>query len=295
MIRWGGESIRKRVIPGLLLLAFPALLFAQETPSSTTPALFSLEVSPGLDIPLGASSPVFGMGGAMRLGVDYRLPVFPLVYFSGGLGYDYDTANGAPLSVSVTDASLGTGLRYDFTPSLSATIGASGGYFFSFLNASATSGGNPFVSVEAGMQFLPGPWHVKVAASYVYDFGLYNGLNASVGMSYDVAPSPGTTPVNVQPRPPVKVLPLNKATGPRFALVIGNGAYAHVTAAPQSAHRRKRYGGRAQKPGIHGRSSRERRLYRDGKRRGAIRQHAVPVSRHRGLFLLSRARRAIQQ
>jgi hypothetical protein len=193
----------KRFVFGLILLGMPALIFAQAqsteavtkrlySPPTQAPALFSLQLAPGVDIPLGASSQVFGVGGGVRFEAEYRLPSLPLVYVSGGLGYDYDAANFIPQSVSVASASLGSGLRFDLLPWLSATAGISGGYFFSFLNDFSKSGGNPFVSAEAGVILLPSPWHVNVGVAYLYYFGLYSGLSASIGLSYDFAPSRAT-------------------------------------------------------------------------------------------------------
>ncbi len=211
----------KRLSFVLLLIGLPALMFAQvqstevaakvTSPPSQSLSLLSVQVAPGVSVPLGASSPVFGLGGGIRFGVDYRLPSLPLVYLSGGLGYDYATATGgASLSASVTSASLGTGLRFDLLPWLSATVGISGGYFFSFLNDLSASGGNPFTSADAGVILLPGPWHVSVGASYDYYYGLYSGLSASVGLSYDFAPSSATTSVRMLQPPPVKAQPLNE-------------------------------------------------------------------------------------
>ena len=206
----------KRFARGLLLLGLPALLYAQVQQSAAVtkvdsqPAqslsLLSLQLAPGLEIPVGASSQTFGMGGGMRLGAEYRLPFLPLIYFSGDLGYDYDTATGGvPLSVSVTSLSLGGGLRMDLVPWLAATAGFSGGYFFSFLNDFSTSGGNPFVSARAGLIFLPGSWHISVGASYNYYFGLYSGLSASAGLVYDLA-----SPVRGPPRYCSNSLPRNR-------------------------------------------------------------------------------------
>ena len=89
----------------------------------------------------------------------------------------------------MTSVSLGGGLRFDLLSWLSATVGVSGGYFFSFLNDFSTSGGNPFVSAEAGVILLPSPWHVSVGASYRYYFGLYSGLSAFIGLSMTLLPS----------------------------------------------------------------------------------------------------------
>lgn len=82
----------KRFLIGLLLFGLPGLICAQAqlspaaakviAPSAQTLSLWSLDVTPGLDIPLGASSPVFGLGGSVLIELEYRLPFLPLAYFS---------------------------------------------------------------------------------------------------------------------------------------------------------------------------------------------------------------------
>jgi tetratricopeptide (TPR) repeat protein len=203
-----GYRMRARAIPGFLLLLWPALIFAQASAPSKTPSALSLYLSPGVDFPLGASSTVYGLGGSMRFGAEYRLPFLPLLYASGGIGYNYDTANGVPLTVSVTSAGIGGGIRYDFLPWLTASVGVSGGYFYSFLNDFSTMGGNPFLIADAGLAFLPGPLRVTVGASYLSYFGLYSGLSASLGLSYDFARASAAA-VKVQQQLPVKPQPLN--------------------------------------------------------------------------------------
>jgi hypothetical protein len=188
----------------LLLVGLPALMFAEvqstevaaevTSPPSQTLSLLSMQVTPGLTIPLGASTQLFETGVSLYLGVQYRLPFLPLVYVSGGLGLDGDFVRAnVPMWVSVISASLGSGLRFDLLPWLSATVGISGGYFFSFLSTFSAYSPNPFISTEAGVILLSGPWHVSVGASFDYHFGLYSGLIASIGLSYDFAPSGGTT------------------------------------------------------------------------------------------------------
>ncbi len=206
----GGEPIKNRSLLVVLLLATPTLLLAQATIPAKTPPLLSLHIAPGLNVPQGESSALFGAGGSIRFKAEYRLPFLPLIFVSGGLGYDYLKAIMIPLSVSVTSVSLGSGLRYDLTPWLSATGGISGGYFYSFLSDLSTSGGNSFVSLEAGLILMPSPLHVCVGASFFYYSGLYGGLGVSIGLSYDVAPSSAKIPVKKQQSPPVKAPPLNK-------------------------------------------------------------------------------------
>ena len=169
----------------------------------------SLQLASAVGIPLGASSSVFGLGGSAQFGAEYRLPFLPLLYLSGGLDYSYDTANGISQTISVTSGSFGGGLRFDFLPWLSATVGISGGYFFGFFNDFSNSGSNPFVSADAEAFLLPGPLHVSIGASYLCYLGLYSGLEASVGVSYELGASTGTTPVIQQPLP-VKAQPLNQ-------------------------------------------------------------------------------------
>jgi hypothetical protein len=109
--------MKRRVIFGLLQLALPTLLIAEIASPQQTPSLLSLQLTPALDVPLGARSAVFGAAGGIRFGAGYRLPFPPMVYVSGGLGYDYVTATGGvTLSASVTSLSLGGGLRFDLLP-----------------------------------------------------------------------------------------------------------------------------------------------------------------------------------
>ncbi len=153
---------------------------------------------PGLDLPLGDSSAVFGMGGTAFVGMQYALPTLPL-FFAGSLGYDYDSLNGGvPFSVSVTSANIGAGLIFAVAPWLTFQTGVSGGYSFSFMSDFSASGGAPFVAADAGIVLLPGPFHVDVGASYRYYFDLYGGIDAFIGASYDLTPASPTAPARPQ-------------------------------------------------------------------------------------------------
>lgn len=207
----------KALLSGLLLVSMAELSFADaQLPADgaasggKTPALFSLQLTPGIDIPLGESASVFGLGAGLALGMQYRLPFLPLLYVSGGLGYSYDTANGVPRSVSVFSGSLGGGLRFDPMPWLSAGIGLSAGYFGCALSDSSTVGGNPFVSADVNVVFLPGSWHFTLGASYRYLFKFYNGMAATIGISFDLPSGTAGSGLGtrVQERTPAKAEPL---------------------------------------------------------------------------------------
>jgi tetratricopeptide (TPR) repeat protein len=189
----------KRLVFFFFVLA-AASLFGQSRIPAVGPSQLSVELRPGVDVPLGDSAAVFGIGGTALLGVQYRLPSSP-IFIEGSLGYDYDTVTqGIPLSVSIASASMGAGLRFPVIPWLTVQAGLSGGYAYSFLSDLSASAGNPFVSVDASLVLLSSQWHIELGASYRYYLALYSGLQASAGISYDIPARAHVTPApRVQP------------------------------------------------------------------------------------------------
>ena len=170
----------------LILVLAGGSLFAQSQQAANSEPGLSVYLGPGVDIPLGDSSPVFGIGGTARLGLQYRLPSSP-IFVSGSLGYAYESVTqGIPLSMSLASASMGAGLNFPVLPWLSVQAGISGGYAYSLLSDLTASGGDPFVSVDAALRLLSSQWHVDVGASYRYYLALYNGLEVYAGVSYDI-------------------------------------------------------------------------------------------------------------
>jgi hypothetical protein len=205
------------LLVGLATLFFPAFLIAQASPNNggQTTVLesprFSLDLRPAFDAPLGPSGSVFGVGGSIFLGAQYRLPSLPL-YFCGGIGYDYDAVDIVPLSVSVTSASLGSGLRFKIVPWMDFEVEIGGGYYYCFINDLSATSSNPFVGGSAGFLFLPGPLHVCVGTTYRYYLGLYNGIAGFAGVSYDLIESMKSA---TRQNPATKVQPLKgESTGP---------------------------------------------------------------------------------
>jgi tetratricopeptide (TPR) repeat protein len=203
-------SRRKRLFLAFLLAA--AALSGDVQRPATAASQFTLHLIPGIYfLPMGESASYFGLGGSVLLGAQYRLPFLPIVFVSADLGYDYQAAaTGIPLSVSVAAASLGAGLKYNLAPWVAVEAGISGGYFFGFLNDLSASGGNPFVSGDLGISFLPGRLHINLVGSYVYYFGLYNGFRGSAGISYDLVPGGPASPAKIQEKAPAKPQPLNE-------------------------------------------------------------------------------------
>lgn len=172
-----------------LLVLVAASLQGQGQRIVADPSRLSVELSPGVDLPLGDSAPVFGVGGTATLSVQYRLPSSP-IFISGSLGYDYDSVTqGIPVTLSIASASVGAGLKFPLIPWLAVQAGISAGYSYSFLSDLSASGGDPFVSLNAGVVLLSSQWHLDLGASYRYYLALYSGLEAYAGISYDI-PAP---------------------------------------------------------------------------------------------------------
>jgi tetratricopeptide (TPR) repeat protein len=175
-----------------------------------TPARFSVRLRPGIDIGFNESQneQIWAMGGSVLLGAEYVLPFLPFVFVSGDLGYDFHYTILGPPFVSVTSASVGTGIRLGLFPWLSWDWGVSGGYFYGFLNDFSASGGNPFFDIGMEIEILPGPLHVSLGYVYRKYVGLESGVRFMGGVSYDLdAGSPVT--VKTPEKPAAKPQPLD--------------------------------------------------------------------------------------
>ncbi|MGA2611867.1 MAG: tetratricopeptide repeat protein [Spirochaetia bacterium] len=202
--------MRKLILFVLILCA--ATLFGedQKAPGVVgSSSQLSLQLSPAVGIPVGPSGSVFSVGGSVLAGAQFKLPS-QRWFLSGAFDYDYHGATGGTkLSVSSVALSVGAGIGFPLAPWATLQGGLSTGYFYSFLSDSSASGGNPFISVGAGMLFLPGPLHFSLGTSFDYYFGLYSGMKASVGISYDViGAAKSVTPPKTEEKPVEKPQPL---------------------------------------------------------------------------------------
>ncbi len=212
------SRMKKPILVFFAFLLTAASLFGEDQQPARAASDFSLQFSPGVDIPMAESSSFFGTGGSVLLGVQYRLPSPPW-FVSGALGYDYDPAPaGVPLYVSVGSVALGIGMRFDIAPWLALEAGVLGGYFFSFLSDSSASDGNPCILVHAGILLLPSPLHFSLGASFRSYLGLYTGIAASAGLSYDF-PAGSAAPERIQENPPARPQTLNEETATPSASV----------------------------------------------------------------------------
>ena len=204
----------------LLLVGVSGFCQSSEKPG---PGGFSLAVSPSFDIPLFADATLYKVGAGAKIEADYRLPSLPLLFFGAHLGYSYVpldlTYN--PAAVSLINAGLDGGIRFDLLEKLALRAQASGGYFYGLVHdGSGTGGDNPFVSagVSASWAIIPA-FSLGLGASYRHFFGLYNDCAVSLGATYAfgaASAEPRQPKVPKEPKEPVQKKPAPlKAEAPK--------------------------------------------------------------------------------
>jgi tetratricopeptide (TPR) repeat protein len=148
-------------------------------------SLFSLSLTPRFTIPLGRDTAVYSFGGGADFEAEYRMPFLPILFLGVGLGYSFVPLQ-AVTSISLFDAGLAAGFRFDLLPSLSVRAYGSGGYFYAFMNDGTGRGGaNPVAAGGADISWAITPaLGIGLGATYRYYFGFYNDLAVTLGMSY---------------------------------------------------------------------------------------------------------------
>ena len=145
----------------------------------------SMTVVPAAEIPLADER--FGFGGGVFLGMEYRLPFFPVLSPRIDLGYSY--------LPTVTESGVnmfqaGGGLAARFGNRVQGTVGGNGGYYYGAI--SGGGGGNLYVSGFGGAEFrLSDALGIGARASYRWvadgaGGSLWSGLSFGIGARYTV-------------------------------------------------------------------------------------------------------------
>ncbi len=144
---------------------------------------FSLNVSPGLTIPVGANSSLYKLGGGAMLTGDFSMPFFQPLRFTADIGYNLIPINNGVDSLSVVSFGAGAGLRYSILPWLALYAYGRGGYFYGVINdGSGNGGGNPWLHGVGGVSFRVLPFlSVGVEGGYRHYFGLYSDTAITLG------------------------------------------------------------------------------------------------------------------
>ena len=148
-----------------------------------SPNRLSLEVRPGVDIPIGSTSQVFALGGALDLNVRYRLGDTPCLLL-GGLTYSFAPDQSSD-SISIATVSAWVGAQLPLTRLLNLNSFATVGYYYGTLNDFSVSATDPYLGGGLEVQMLlNSSWGIGVAALYRSYFGLYQGISAAVSTTY---------------------------------------------------------------------------------------------------------------
>ena len=163
-------------------------------------SVFALTVLPGIGLPLGADAELYGFGTGADISANFALGVSSPFRITGNLGYGLVTFSDS--SVSIINLGAGGGFRFVITPSFSVGLIVSGGVFFGLLNGAYDSynrnvgmglafgdnlGGFLITGTDAELR-LSESLGLTAAVTYRGYFGLYSGIQASIGTSIHAQP-----------------------------------------------------------------------------------------------------------
>jgi hypothetical protein len=197
----------RRFFLAVLLLFLPAsFLIAQANEPfkqiiAQVPSPLSIEVSPMFDLPVGDSAQYFSYGGAMDVGVKYRLPhsIFALL---GGLEYAYSPIQAA-ISLSLIAPRAGIGVQLPLANSISVFGYAVGGYYFATYNDFTRNATDPYMAGGVGLRFALAPtFSIEIGGQYKYYAALYQAASVAAGVDVALGNLGGTVDIpTLQLRP----------------------------------------------------------------------------------------------
>lgn len=172
---------------------------------------FSLNVAPGLTIPLGANSDLYNLGGGALISGNFAMPFFQPLRFTTDIGYNIVPISNTVDSLSLFSFGAGVGINYSILPGLDLYANGKAGYFFASLNdGSGNNGSNPWIHVGVGAAYRILPFlSVGIGGAYRHYSGLYSDTGITLGMTYHF----GT--VNYQKQP--------KIEKPKLEMLEGDG------------------------------------------------------------------------
>ena len=172
--------MKQKVVAMIAIAVISGALSAQVSNRPTSP--WSATVTPAVDIPLGVSRDDFSLGGALDLGLEYRLPT-SIVSLLGGAEYCYAPTQG-PNTLSLSALRVGAGANVPLTKFLGLYAFASGGYYYATLNTMSLSATDPYLAGGLGATFNFGPnFALTLGAQYKDYLGLWQGASAGIGTS----------------------------------------------------------------------------------------------------------------
>ena len=147
--------------------------------------LLSIELTPGIHIPLFETADYFTYGPTGDLTVEFKLPFLPRLCLRGEAGYEYlpiVTQDG----LHVLSAGAGVGVNFPIAGFMTMTLYGTGGYYYGmFSDQYADPGGGLAAKggLDLSFRILPSI-SLGVDVNYQYKHSLYDGIGTTIGLTY---------------------------------------------------------------------------------------------------------------
>ena len=169
--------MKKGIFFIILFVLISVCLSAQE------PGKLSFQITPGVNLPLGASKDMFTIGGGGEITGQYSLPFAPVIQARGSLDYSL-VPTLAEKNLSMISFGAGIGIGYDVIPKLNLSASVSGGYGLGIY--SGQTGGSAYIGGEGGITFFFVPaFGIGAGAGYRHYFSkpdpFYQALKIHLG------------------------------------------------------------------------------------------------------------------
>jgi Tfp pilus assembly protein PilF len=176
-----------------VLIAFLFIPVLGLEAASAEEELFSLQLSPGMTLPLGQDAQYFTLGGGGTLLATLAVPGLQFLHFDAAADF-----SAVPVQVAkdksypnamleILSGSLGGGVRFPILTNLLIGAYARGGYFYGFTNFDVpnNTGSNGLFTIGAEIKYrlLPS-LSLGIDAAYRSFFGLSNDMRLGLGVTY---------------------------------------------------------------------------------------------------------------
>ncbi len=169
----------------IIIIILVAFTFA-EVVTAQQPGALSLQVTPGLALPIGDSSDTYVIGGGAELSADYSLPFASWLKARGALDFTMAPTEAAD-SLSLLTFSAGVGFNVNLGSKFYIHGAGMGGYGLGIYGGA--TGGSAYAGASGGIGFNISPsFALGVGGAYNHYFSdptpLFQGVKISIGTKF---------------------------------------------------------------------------------------------------------------
>ena len=143
----------RRFVPERVYLCLLFFFLSMSAVPSLRAQAVNVTITPGVSIPLAASESAlkYTLGWTAEAGVDYQIPIVPLLVVCGNVAYTSAPLVGTGQTLSLISAGAGAGLAGTLFNRLHLSLTASAGYYLGIY--SGATGGSLFWEAQAGASY----------------------------------------------------------------------------------------------------------------------------------------------